>query len=312
MKISIVVPTYNESKDIEETLNSLVRLDYGDKEIIVVDDSTDDTPDIVRSYEQFGVRLIIPEKKEGRCGARNIGILESTGEVVVILNADVRPYPDFLHRIAAQYNKGCDYLLVGSKVSNMQDLFARYVECCSQYGFYDNDPESMEWTEGFSCRRDIAIEAGLFPTGYPVAICAGEDVFFGGRLREIGARKCIDLDIVVEHVAPGEFAEFWHIRKGRGRGSPQIRRYLERWSLGRIKAWALLRIFKAAIEIGTLVPIAVQGYRLARYSPRGVVKDAVPFTYVVALEKISFCVGEWESIDEIERAERSPVALRSG
>ena len=46
MKFSIVVPTYNEENDIAGTLDALTSLDYPDKEIIVVDDSTDSTPAI--------------------------------------------------------------------------------------------------------------------------------------------------------------------------------------------------------------------------------------------------------------------------
>jgi len=309
VKISVVVPTYNESKDIRETLESLVGLNYGDKEIIVVDDSTDSTPEIVKEYSGQGIKLIVPEKRDGRCGARNIGILAAKGEVVVVLNADVRPPPNFLCRIAEHYERGCDYLLVSSRVSNMDDLFGRYVECCGKYGFYDNDPEAMEWTEGFSCRKKVAIEAGLFPTGFPVAICAGEDGFFGSRLRSMGVRKCVDLSIIVEHVAPGRFAEFWDIRKGRGKGSPQVRRYLEGWSMGRIKVWAALRVLKTSLEIGTIFSPIILGYLLARHSPRGAMRDIFPFAYAVALEKISFCVGEWESIAEIEKAERVTTLL---
>ena len=48
---------------------------------------------------------------------------------------------------------------------------------------------NMEWTEGFSCRREAALKAGLFPTGFPVAICAGEDGFFGQGLRANKAKK---------------------------------------------------------------------------------------------------------------------------
>ena len=99
MKFSIIIPTYNEAGDIVATLEALLGLDYGDKEIIVVDDSTDQTPEIVRRYVDRGVRLIHPGGG-GRCEARNIGIREAAGEVVVVLNADVRLPADFLQRVA--------------------------------------------------------------------------------------------------------------------------------------------------------------------------------------------------------------------
>src|SRR6266446_5476206 len=153
MKFSIIVPTNNEETDIATTLNTLIALDYKDKEIIVVDDSTDSTPEIVRNYLENGVQLIRPGKRGGRCEARNIGILIAKGETVVILNADVRPKPDFLKRLLPYYEQGYDYVLVRSKVSNTDALWARYVDAMAALD-YRGDPSWMEWTEGFSCRRE--------------------------------------------------------------------------------------------------------------------------------------------------------------
>lgn len=302
MKFSIVVPTYNEEHDIAATLDSLVALDWPDREILIVDDSTDRTPEIVRRYSDRGVRLIRPERREGRCGARNLGILNATGEVVVILNADVRLPQDFLRRIAPYYEGGYDYVLVRSRVANMDDLFARYVECQGFADHYRTEPSWMEWTEGFSCRREMAIKAGMFPTGFAVPICAGEDGFFGSGLRHIGARKKVALDIVVEHMAPATLSEYWHIRKGRGKGSPQIRRFLERWPLGRIRARALLRLAKTAVYVGAIFPIMAIAWRAARESPRGL-RDLLPFAWAWLIEQVAFHVGEWQSLSEIATAE---------
>ncbi len=303
MKFDIVIPTYNEERDIAGTLDGLLAIDYPDKEIIVIDDSTDTTPAIVHRYEDRGVRLIRPSKREGRCGARNIGILEASGDVVVILNADVRPRPDFLRRLAPYYEKGYDYVLVNSKVANTGELFARYVDAMSAAN-QSGDPSWMEWTEGFSCRRELAIRAGLFPTGFPVPICAGEDGFFGANLRKLGARKKIDFSITVDHVAPGTFAEYWHIRKGRGKGSPQVRRFLQRWSMGRIASRAVLRVARTVLYVALVIPAVSIVWRACRQSEKGS-RDLLPFLWAWLIEQIAFHVGEWESVIEISRAERA-------
>lgn len=307
MKFSIVVPTYNEGRDIAATLDCLAALDWNDYEVLVVDDSTDRTPEIVQAYADRGVRLIRPEKREGRCGARNLGILESSGVVVVILNADVHLPRDFLRRIAPWYEQGYDYVLVRSEVENMQDLYARYVGCRGIVDHYRGDPNWMEWSEGFSCRREVAIRAGMFPVGFPVPICAGEDGFFGGNLRATGARKKIDLDAVVTHVAPAAFAEYWDIRMGRGRGSPQVRRFLHGWSWSRIVLRATLRVVKTGVWAGLLLPMLMVCYRAARESPRGQA-DLLPFCWSWLVEQVAFHVGEWKSITEIRRAERGNCA----
>lgn len=306
MKFSIIIPTYNEENDIAGTLKSLIHLNWPDFEIIVVDDSTDKTPDIIKNFASSGVRLIRPDKREGRCGARNIGILAATGDVVVILNADVRLSQDFLRRIAPHYENGADYVLVKSKVENMKDLFGRYVESVGLDFYYNSDPEKMEWTEGFSCRRQKAIDAGLFPTGFAVPICAGEDGFFGENLKKVGAKKKIDKSIIVKHVAPASFSEYWYIRKGRGEGCPQIRRFLDKWSFIRIGTWACLRICLTILKVLLLVPVVWVNFKYAKKSPNGL-WDLVPFCYAWIIEQIAFSVGEWRSLLSIYRAEKPAV-----
>jgi len=302
MKFSIVVPTYNEQNDIAGTLDALVSLNYSNREIVVVDDSTDNTPSIVKNYEPYGVALIRPIIREGRCGARNIGILAAKGEVVVILNADVRLPPDFLDKILIHYQNGFDYVLVKSQVSNTDKLFARYVESVAS-AEESGDPSWMEWTEGFSCKRDIAIKAGLFPVGYPVPICAGEDGYFGTGLKSVGAKKAVDFSIVVPHIAPSKFLEYWDIRKGRGRGSPQIRRFLQKWPYSKIVIRASLRILRNIVLVATLFPVLFQLIRYSKYSNRGLL-DVPLFGYAWAIEQIAFHVGEWQSILEIVKLEK--------
>ena len=309
MKFSIVVPTYNEENDIAGTLDALVTLDHPDREIIVVDDSTDSTPDIVRRYAAKGVRLVRPASREGRCGARNVGILEATGDVVGVLNADVRPRKDFLRRLAPHYERGGDYVLVNAEAANTGNLFARYVDAMAAVD-ESSDPSWMEWTEGFSCRRDMAIRAGMFPTGFAVPICAGEDGFFGANLKNLGAKKIIDFTITVDHVAPASFAEYWNIRKGRGRGSPQIRRFLQRWSMSRIALRALLRVARTVLYIALVIPAVSIVWRACRQSEKGN-RDLLPFIWAWLIEQAAFHVGEWESIFEIMRAEKWPRVCRA-
>ncbi len=305
MKFSIIIPTYNEAGDIVATLEALLGLDYGDKEIIVVDDSTDQTPEIVRRYADRGVRLIHPGGG-GRCEARNIGIREAAGEVVVVLNADVRLPADFLQRLAYHYQQGADYVLVAARVANRQDLFGRYVDCFSDV-FYAQAARcnyaNMEWTEGFSCRKEAALKAGLFPTGFPVPICAGEDGFFGQGLRALEAKKRIDLSLQVEHVVPAAFREFWRNRQGRGAGSAQVHRFLDRWPWWRILLWNTLKTIRTLLRIGTLAPALGACLEAVRYSERGLA-DLLPFFYAYAVEQVAAQLGEWQATFAIMKRER--------
>ena len=300
------MPTFNEEADIAETLHALVGLSYPRKEIIVVDDSTDSTPEIVRRYGDQGVRLIRPEQRKGRCEARNIGILAASGEVVVILNADVRPRPDFLQRLVPHYERGSDYVLVRSRVANPEALLARYVYARGAWD-YAGHPSRMEWTEGFSCRRESAIKAGLFPEGFAVPIAGGEDGYFGRRLRDSGAKKTMDLTITVDHIAPATVPDYWRVRKGRGKAGPQVRRFLQTWSIRKMVGWAFLRVVKTTVLVLSILPMFVISWRASRHSPHGI-RDLFPFVAAWLIEQGAFHAGEWESIYEIVMAEKGKAS----
>jgi glycosyltransferase involved in cell wall biosynthesis len=292
MTFSIVIPTFNEERDIRDTLNALLRLDYGDKEILVVDDSKDATPDIVTRYRNKGVRLIHPGGG-GRCEARNIGILESKGDIICVLNADVRPRPDFLKRLAKHYQDGADYVLVRSSVSNRETVFARYL--ASVESEYFKHPEQLGWTEGFSCRRNLALESGLFPTGFALPICAGEDGDFALRLARAGGRKVLDFSIIVDHAAPASLKEFWNNRVGRGMGSAQVHRFIDGWSIPMLLVWNTTKALLSISLTVTLVRPLLEGLSASRSSNRHY-KDMFGLTIAWIIERAAFHTGELRGV----------------
>lgn len=96
--ISIVVPAYNEEKNIADTIRSLKNLDYPKKllEIVVVDDgSTDGTYRVAKRFK--GIKLL-RQKNKGKGAALNHGLQKSKGEIVAVIDADSRPFPDTLKK----------------------------------------------------------------------------------------------------------------------------------------------------------------------------------------------------------------------
>ena len=93
MKLSIIMPSKNEAEGIAYALESWIRVCEGlDYEIIVVDDSDDDTPNIVRKFmrKHKNIKLINGERK-GVGAARNLGFKHSTGEIIIWSDADGHP-----------------------------------------------------------------------------------------------------------------------------------------------------------------------------------------------------------------------------
>jgi glycosyltransferase involved in cell wall biosynthesis len=288
--VSIVIPTYNEERDIRATIEALLRLNYPDIEVIIVDDSTDETPTIIREYAARGVRMLRQKTPEGRCGARNLGIRNASGEIIVVLNADVLLPPDFILHILSHYREGADYVLVKSLVANPQSVYARFIEAEGRY-CYDNS-DAIEWTEGFSCRREAILAAGLFPVGYPTPMHAGEDGHVGQQLNKLGYKKVIDRSIVVRHFAPSRLGAFWAQQVGRGFGIIESKLYLEKRSWQMVLLRLIAKSLWLLARVILLFPSTFRAYRLSQHSPRGV-RDLLPFTYVLTIQIVAQRLGEW-------------------
>lgn len=93
-RISIVIPTYNHARYIGEAIESALAQTCPAHEILVVDnDSTDNTRDVVAGYRQ--VRYI-HQTNQGICGSSNRGLREATGDYVVFLHSDDHLLPNHL------------------------------------------------------------------------------------------------------------------------------------------------------------------------------------------------------------------------
>ena len=302
MKFSIIVPTYNEENDITATLESLIALNYPDYEVLIVDDSTDSTPDIILKYKDRGIKLVKPGGG-GRCEARNQGIELATGEIVVVLNADVQLPKDFLNQIKKHYDNGYDLVSVSAKAINDDRLFARYVDCGGL--LLESDPKKygLLWTEGFSCRRALAFKAGLFPAGFPVAMYAGEDGYFARNLLKSGGKWILDKNIVVTHIAPACFKEYWHIRKTRGQACSQYRRYIDHWSMQKIAGWNFLKTGFSFLKLITFFQPLFYCWKLTHFS-KNRKKDWLSLYYANFIETIAMTFGLWQELWVIYQKEK--------
>ena len=89
--VSIITPSYNSSKFIEECINSVTSQTYKDWEMIIVDDcSTDDSIQVITKYAKKNnrIKVILLKENVGAAEARNIAIKESKGKYIAFLDSD--------------------------------------------------------------------------------------------------------------------------------------------------------------------------------------------------------------------------------
>jgi hypothetical protein len=299
-EVSIIIPTKNEAEDIVLTLESCLALDYPSNcvEIIVVDDSTDETPEIVKRFASRGVRLIHREENaNGCCGARNEGMRAARGEIVVLLNADAVPSRDFLARIMEHYRCGADYVIVRSTVMNQDVPWGRLIEAETlQFAAGGAD---MQWSEGFSCRRKAAVDAGLIPGDFPVAFC--RDWRLGAALSAAGYRRVTDLAIPMQHVVPGTLGAYWRHSMWRGSMLAPTARYFGGRSVRMIALREVLRAMRTLTLNLLVVPGLLRATRMTRFSSRGK-RDLLPFWAASAIRDLGVTVGCFRGVLKVARA----------
>lgn len=161
-KVSVVIPAHNAANFIEKCLLSLEKQTFKDFEVIVVDDGSDDNTAQVAS--RF-VRVIRSGKNLGEGAARNLGVREAKGEILVFTDADVVAPCDWLAKIVRNMQVHNVKCTGGSYRGSIGDSFMEkfaYLELAYRRR---NMPKFVNTlvSNNFACTRDVFFEYGGFP-----------------------------------------------------------------------------------------------------------------------------------------------------
>ncbi len=179
LKVSVVVPAFNEEKLLGETLacirSALQPLDW-DVELIVCDNnSTDRTAEIARAAGA----LVVPEPVNQIARARNAGAAHATGDWLVFVDADSQPSRELFLELKRIFNEN-NFVGGGSTVQmDSDDSFAKLA-----VWMWNRVSRATRWAAGsfIFCRAAAFRELG----GFSKELYAAEEIDFSRRLKRLG------------------------------------------------------------------------------------------------------------------------------
>ena len=124
MRLSVIMPVYNEKETIEEIIRQ-VKLVALDKEIIIIDDaSTDGTREILKAMENKSntndeknkIKIIYRKRRQGKGSAIRRGLEEVSGEIVIIQDADLEYDPQDYYKLVQPIISDKARIVYGSRV----------------------------------------------------------------------------------------------------------------------------------------------------------------------------------------------------
>ncbi|MGI8495718.1 MAG: glycosyltransferase [Pyrinomonadaceae bacterium] len=214
-KVSIVIAVLNGSAFLKKSLPAVIANLDADSEIILVDDGSSD--DSAALGKQFGAEVITLENPTGAANARNIGVKQARGEIILFIDADV--------------------VIKTNTIRNIRELFAANPGICALFGSYDDAPdepgffsqyrnlmhhffhqtgnsEAETFWSGFGAiKRDVFLKLGGFDAE-KFEIPSVEDIELGYRLKETGCRILLVPELQAKHLKRWTFysilrTDFW-------------------------------------------------------------------------------------------------------
>lgn len=208
VRASVIIPTYNRAGRIGYCLDALRNQDCAQAfEVIVVDDgSTDDTLQVLARYPEV---QRVSQANAGPAAARNRGVREASGEIVLFTDDDCEPFPNWLTEMLKAFD---DPDVVGAKGvyrSRQPEPAARFVqiEYEDRYRMMARQA-TIDFIDTYSAafRRDRFIESGGYDTAFPIACC--EDSELSYRMSARGWRMVFVQTAIVWHQHPATFASY--------------------------------------------------------------------------------------------------------
>jgi len=201
VRVSVIIPTYRGGQKALDCIQSVLEQTRLPDELIVVDSSDDDSPDLIR--ERFGdqVHLVHLAERTLPGDARNVGAREATGDVLAFMDDDCLADPNWLEELAKPYGDPAVVWVAGivwpydnaHPVAKV-DFWAAYSNLLRRL----NGRTVLTLAQfNISYRRDVFLQLGGFPSGTML-----EDRILNTRFERAHSLPVISQHAVVRHCNP--------------------------------------------------------------------------------------------------------------
>ncbi len=239
-RISVVVCSHNGARTLRDSCEGLLRLEYPDFEVIVVDDgSTDQTAAIASEYDF----VVLRTRNRGLSRARNTGLHVATGEIVAYLDDDAYPDPHWLTYLAAAFlnSSSAKHAAIGGP--NIPPPDDGPIAACVAHSpggpihvlLSDRQAEHIPGCN-MAFRKSCLEAIGGFDPQFRVA---GDDVDVCWRLQQQGWTLGFSPAAVVWHHRRNSVAAYWRQQKGYGRAEAMLeKKWPEKYNLAGQPIWS--------------------------------------------------------------------------
>ena len=295
---SLIIASKNEEKDIYLSLDSSLKQKYKNYEIIVIDDSTDGTKNIIRDYQKrFDNLFLIEGEGTGCCNARNKGIYASKGDIIVFLTADTILEPNYLLELNHFYkDQNTQWITTSAKVYNLDNNFSRFLE------FQHQEVESRSsyhpyTTQGYSVRKNAALNVDCISGDkYPFNFC--RDWTLGEKLNKQGYKKLHISDLTVFHKAPNDYKDYFQVRKTRGLMSAYQPYYFFNKNLSYLFIKFFTKTMISFLKLIFVIPLFFEYLKILRFSDKKT-QDFFPLIFPFLIQEFCFRYGELVGLKNI-------------
>ncbi len=135
MKISVIIPLYNEINNIQELFNRVDKVNL-EKEIIIVDDgSKDGSREWLKDLQHPDVKKVYHEKNYGKGKAIRSGIEHATGDIVIVQDADLEYDPNDYYELVKPIEEGKANVVYGSRIKGnlIKNMKSKHTKAYYEY-----------------------------------------------------------------------------------------------------------------------------------------------------------------------------------